>query len=208
MKRRQKHRKEQTATAEAALPSYTDIERSINIPLSPLLIYRLSRDKWGYIPNSELYRCSSGPVWAISACSYTHCKDCGGWVHGAPASYTRTPTQKDTRLNTTRIYNSSCCWGDGTNSEKHSWYCDCDSTIYPVGAINDLCCHDGFVTHIYLSKCSHMQFIPCCGIEKACRTVWTGCRQHSGQRDASPRTAGRPQCCSLSQTPPPQPGRT
>lgn len=51
-------------------------------------------------------------------------------------------------------------------------------------------------------------FIPCCGIEKACTIAWRGCRQHSGQHDVNPGRDGRPQCCSLSLTPPPLLGRT
>lgn len=55
---------------------------------------------------------------------------------------------------------------------------------------------------------AHTQYIPCCGIEKACTIVWRGCRRRSGQRGANPGTAARPLCCSWWPTPPPPLGRT
>lgn len=60
-----------------------------------IYLYHRHHSRRGHLPNSALCRCSSGPVWATGACSYTRCRDYGGWGRGAPASYTLKPTNMD-----------------------------------------------------------------------------------------------------------------
>lgn len=67
----------------------------------------------GHLPDSVQYRCSSGLVWAIDACSCTRCKDCGGWGHGAPASYTLKPTH-------TKKTHASHCQIEKNTTDTHS----------------------------------------------------------------------------------------
>lgn len=93
VKRRQKHRKEQTATADAALPSYR--KQSVKESWRNFLLRSKTRstESQGQLlsPDSELCRCSSGPVSATDACSCTRCRDCAGWGHVATASYIQKP---------------------------------------------------------------------------------------------------------------------
>lgn len=100
VKRRQKHRKEQTATADAALPSYRKKSAKENLRNFLLHSKMKSSASCGQLhsPDSELYRCSSGPVSATDACSYTRCRDCAGWGHVATASYIQKPAHTHTLL--------------------------------------------------------------------------------------------------------------